>query len=138
MNPRGAAKDFVLDTSAFIAYVAGEPGHDKVKAIFDSAESVKMSEISMMEIYYVYLRQGGKDEAERILKLCPKLGVTWEKVEREVLLRGAQFKATYHLSLADAIIAGTAQGLGATLVHRDPELAALSKELALLALPPKK
>lgn len=138
MSPKGTAKDIVLDTSAFIAYVAGEPGHDIVKTIFDSGESVSMSEISMMEIYYVYLRQGGQDEAERILKLCPKLGVKWEKVSREVLLRGAHLKAIHHLSLADAIIAGTAQGLGATLVHRDPELSALSKVLALMVLPPKK
>jgi predicted nucleic acid-binding protein len=51
------------------------------------------------------------------------------------LLQAGKLKATYRLSVADAIIAAVAKLRQAKLVHKDPELAALAAEVALLTLP---
>jgi predicted nucleic acid-binding protein len=60
----------------------------------------------------------------------------WEAGEF-TLLTAARFKATHHLSLADAIIAAFAQRQGAILIHKDPEFEALSSEVPQEALPYK-
>lgn len=52
-----------------------------------------------------------------------------------MLLQAARLKAKYRLSVADAQIAAAAKLRGAKLVHKDPEFAALSEEVPLLALP---
>jgi predicted nucleic acid-binding protein len=52
-------------------------------------------------------------------------------------LAAARIKASHKLSVADAWIAATAERLGATLVHKDPEFEALAGSIRLQALPPK-
>jgi ribonuclease VapC len=47
----------------------------------------------------------------------------------------ADLKAQHRISLADAFIAASAQRLGAVLVHKDPELAALGNLVQQELLP---
>jgi|GEM_PF-6625551 len=54
------------------------------------------------------------------------------------MLQAGRFKAYYHLSVADALIAAVAKLRQATLVDKDLELEALAPEVALLSLPFKK
>jgi predicted nucleic acid-binding protein len=59
--------------------------------------------------------------------------VEWIHESAELLEAAAEIKAKHPLSLADAWIAAAASLAGATLVHKDPEFAAL--KLAQEVLP---
>jgi ribonuclease VapC len=62
--------------------------------------------------------------------------ILWE-ADEPILLTAARLKATFHLSLADAIIAAFAIRHDATLVHKDPEYEALAGLVKLESLPYK-
>jgi predicted nucleic acid-binding protein len=61
--------------------------------------------------------------------------LTWFFPEEEGLLVAGRFEAFYRLSFADALIAAVARTQRAILVHKDPELEALSGQVSLLSLP---
>lgn len=137
MKPSAADKPYVLDTSALLAYLKGESGAEVVERILDSGSDVAVSQITLMEVRYLYVRQAGADDADDALQLISQLGLEEITVSREVLMGAADIKARVHLSVADAVIAATAMALGAHLVHRDPEFGPLSDEVDLLPLPKK-
>jgi predicted nucleic acid-binding protein len=59
------------------------------------------------------------------------LPLQWVEASEPLLQRAAGIKACHSLSLADAWIAASAQQIGATLLHKDPEfrgIATLSQE----------
>jgi predicted nucleic acid-binding protein len=58
----------------------------------------------------------------------------WIHESTELLEEAAAIKAKNALSLADAWIAATARLAGATLVHKDPEFAALKLPQEVLPL----
>ncbi len=91
-----------------------------------------------MELYYVALQEKGEDEATKLIALVKSWPVTWIYPDERTLLQAGKIKAAYRLSVADALIAAVAKLRQATLVHKDPELAALATEVALLTLPFKK
>jgi predicted nucleic acid-binding protein len=62
--------------------------------------------------------------------------ILWQ-VDEPTVLTAARFKASYRLSLADALIAAFAQRQGAVLLHKDPEFEALLEQVELEALPYK-
>jgi hypothetical protein len=62
--------------------------------------------------------------------------IVWQHDEPALLL-ASRFKAQHRMSLAGALIAGIAGRLNAILVHKDPELEALSGAVDLEALPYK-
>jgi len=133
------ADRYLLDTSAILAFTDQEPGSRQVERILTLASagacSVEVSALSLMEIFYVTLQERGEDLACLLVVLVKKWPVAWVYPDETILLRAGRVKAGFRLSLADAIIAATAIHRGATLVHKDPELAALDDRLALLALP---
>jgi hypothetical protein len=49
----------------------------------------------------------------------------------------AKLKAAHKLSFADSFVVSLVQRLNATLVHKDPEIAALAGALKQQMLPPK-
>jgi predicted nucleic acid-binding protein len=59
-----------------------------------------------------------------MLKELP-VTLIWE-VDEPTMLTAGRFKATYRLSLADALIAAFAARQAAILVHKDPEYEALA------------
>jgi predicted nucleic acid-binding protein len=52
-------------------------------------------------------------------------------------LTAARLKATYHISLADAIVASFAIRQKAVILHKDPEFEALASQVSLEGLPYK-
>lgn len=130
---------YVLDTSAVFALTDKEAGWRKVAQLLRRAEKGELQltacSVTLMEVFYVSLQDAGEDAAARLLALVKSWPLAWFYPEEEELLVAGRFKAFHRLSFADALIAAVARTQRATLVHKDPELEALSGQVTLLSLP---
>ncbi|MDP3112878.1 MAG: type II toxin-antitoxin system VapC family toxin [Thermodesulfovibrionales bacterium] len=135
------AKNYVLDTSALFALTKGEDGSDTVENILNSArkgkDTVYLSFITFMELYYVTWHEKGEDAAKELIILAKALPVHRVDPNERITLSAGRLKANHRLSVADAFIAATAIDKGAILVHKDPELEVISKYTETIELPYK-
>ena len=133
------ARIWVLDTSAIFAFKQGEPGTLMVERVLREAAKglsrVFVCFISLMEYFYVVYQQQGESEARRAYLQLRQLPIQVIDSDEELGLVAGEIKAVAKLSLADAWIAASAQRLGATLMHKDPEFENLRNQISLLALP---
>lgn len=132
-----SADRYVLDTSAILAFMAGEDGADLVEKVLSGKQnSVYIPWPVLFEIYYVTRRRRGEKEADRRYVLVKELPavILWQTEEPEVLT-AARLKAEFRISFADSIIAASAFRLNAILVHKDPEFEPISRTIQLRSLP---
>lgn len=135
-----AAERLVLDTSALLALHGNERGSDEVERILrkhGGRGRVFASFMSLMEFYYVAHRRLGESEARRSYLRLKQLPIRIVESDEQLGLRAAAFKARGAISVADAWIAATAERLGASLVHKDPEFDAFKGVIGLRPLPYK-
>ena len=132
-----SAESFILDTSAIFTLIEDEVGAERVDSLLRS-QDILLPWLVLLEVTYITRQEMGEAEAEHRLAHLKRLPVTvlWE-ADEPLLLTAARLKSTFHLSLADAIIASCAIRLDATLVHKDPEYDALTGFVKLEALPYK-
>ena len=128
---------YLLDTSAILTFLEDEEGAERVETILRQ-EQVLLPYLVLLETYYITLREQTEDVADKRYALLKQLPVTilWD-MDESTLLTAGRFKAQYRLSLADAIIAAFALRQGAILVHKDPELEALTEKVQQETLPYK-
>jgi len=133
VNPDG----FILDTSALLTLIEDEKGAERVDQILQT-ERVWIPWLVLLEANYITRQERGEAEADRRHALVKQLPVTilWD-VDEPTLLTAARLKASYRLSLADAVIAAFAMRMNAVLLHKDPEYEALAGQLSSEALPYK-
>lgn len=133
---------FVLDTSAILTLRDDEPGADRVAEVLGFATRGKAKcygcFISLMEVYYRVWRDEGKAAAQLAYQQCLALPMEWLSNSEALLVKAAEYKAIYPLSLADAWIAACASEQGAVLLHKDPEFKPLPVTQELLPLKAKK
>lgn len=122
---------YVLDTSAVLAFLADEPGAERVAELLQAAppdagaeplaSRVLLPFMALMEVDYLTRRRIGPAEARRVLQLVRSWPATI--VESDVRWRheAARIKSTSSLSVADAWICSLALLHDAALVHKDPE-----------------
>jgi predicted nucleic acid-binding protein len=64
---------YVLDTSSIFAFTDQEDGADEVERLLDTAKQhecrLEVCAMSLMELYYITLRERGEDEATRLVAL---------------------------------------------------------------------
>ena len=124
--------NYLLDTSALLAFYFGERGDERVREILsDEQASVGLSVLSAAE-FWSRLRAEGwaavfDAEWRRISEVVTEIiPVSWEVVRRSIDVRDA---AAARLPQMDALIAGTALTQGAVLVHRDAHFQAIPAHL---------
>jgi predicted nucleic acid-binding protein len=129
---------YVLDTSAILTLLEDEEGAQRVESLL-RREEMLLPFLTLLETYYITLQEQSEDVADQRYALLKQLPATilWN-VDEPTLLTAGRLKASYHLSLADALIAAFAVRHRAVLVHKDPEMAALSKIVQVETLPYKK
>ena len=123
------AELFVLDTSAVLCLLENEPGAEDVELILrkhGKKEAVFLSFMSVMEFAYIVEQEQGEAEARRGILQLKQLPLQVVESDEPLGLAAARIKAAHRLSVADAWVAATAERLGATLVHKDPEFDSLS------------
>lgn len=129
---------YLLDTSAVMTLLEDEDGAERVEMLLRD-EEVLLPFMTLLEIYYIALREHSEDIADIRYAILKHSGATilWD-VDEPLLLTAGRLKASYRLSLADALIAALAMRHQAVLVHKDPEMEALADLLQLETLPYKK
>lgn len=128
---------YLLDTSAVLTFLEDEDGAERVESLLRQEEII-LPYLVLLETYYITLQEEPEDVADKRYALLKQLPATilWE-VDEPTLLIAGRFKAYHRLSLADAIIAAFAQRQVAILVHKDPELEALTEFVQQEVLPYK-
>jgi ribonuclease VapC len=133
-----ATETFVLDTSALLCLKENEAGAAEVETILrehGKKETVFISFMSVMELAYILEQEQGETAAHQGILQLKQLPVQIVESDEPLGLAAARIKAGHKLSVADAWIAATAERLGATLVHKDPEFEPLAKLIHLKTLP---
>ncbi|MCL4803026.1 MAG: PIN domain-containing protein [Anaerolineae bacterium] len=121
-----------------MVFLEDEEGAQRVETLLRN-EEVFLPFLALLETYYITLQEQPEDVADKRYALLKQLPATilWSLDEPSLLTAG-RLKATYHVSLADALIAAMAIRNKAVLVHKDPEIAALSGIVQMETLPFKK
>lgn len=126
-------KKFVLDTHSIIAYLEGEEsGKGLIPVLEDALEEkaeIFFSVVNWGEVYYIALREGGKQRAEQYLDIISKYPITIVDADKELTLLAGNFKALYNMSYADAFAAGLAENEKAILVTGDKEFKQVEKKI---------
>ena len=117
-------KRYVFDACALIAFFNDEPGADVVEKLLTDATHGKcdivMNKYNLLEVYYGYLKANGEEFAENILSIVENSCIHVYDVLTDVLFRcAATFKASYRMSLADAMALAQASVEPAILVTAD-------------------
>lgn len=132
---------YVLDSSAWLTLIGDEAGADTVQDILERARAgeatVLVSFMSLMEVYYITLRERDAGEARRRVDLIAASPVLCVESTRALGIAAAEIKAEHPLSVADAWIAALAKERDAILVHKDPEFEQIEAIVQLLKLPYK-
>ncbi len=99
---------YVLDACALIALLRGEPGADRVAAVFDAAHkksaTIVINKINLLEVYYDTYRTHGEKQAELMMANLKKGPVSVNsEISDDIFAEAGRLKATYKISLADSI-----------------------------------
>jgi predicted nucleic acid-binding protein len=127
----------LLDTSALLTLLEDEKGAERVEQVLRHAQTF-ISAVSLVEVRYITLREQTPAEADVRHALLKRCGATilWD-LDEPTVLKAADLKAQHSLSVADALIAASAQRQGAILLHKDPEFEALAGPIQQERLPYK-
>lgn len=121
----------LLDTSALLAHYLGEPGAERVQALFEDEAVVPGTSILAWFEFELRLHQLGVDTVTRTAELSRYRDLLEEAVDVTEGIRSEAIRlrisATARVSAMDVLIAATASSGNATLIHRDPHFAAIPK-----------
>jgi len=128
-------KRYVLDSYSLLAYAENEKGADEVgdiikRALDDKAE-LFLCVINWGEMYYIALREGGKERAELYKNTFARYPITIVEADKELTLQAAQYKAFHKMSYADAYAAALAKMKKAYLVTGDKEFKTLEGKIKI-------
>ncbi|MCL2155905.1 MAG: PIN domain-containing protein [Leptospirales bacterium] len=117
-------KIYILDACALIAYFKKETGFEDIIRFLEQADdeeiSLSMHKLNVLEVYYGFYRDDGKEKAEAILKDSFSLPIIIVDEFSDSLFREAgRLKALYDISFADSIALALASVRGGSLITAD-------------------
>ena len=114
---------YVLDACALIALLKDENGADKVVEVYQKVNSdeavIIINKVNLLEIYYGFYQDCGKEYAEKILDNIKRSIVTITDISDNVFEEAGRLKATYRISLADSVALAETSISGGTLLTAD-------------------
>jgi ribonuclease VapC len=120
-----AARRWLLDSFALLAFLNGERGFEKVKSLLRAAEAAAepllMNEINIGEVYYITAKARSLEHAEEVLRRLEALPIRAVSNAFDDVLEAARIKARTTVAYADAFAVATAVRANAVLVTGDPE-----------------
>ena len=126
---------YVLDSYALLAHFEDEAGGEKVRKILRAASAGKtrlfLSVINLGELYYISLRERGREMAEQILFLMEQLPIDIVTADRERTLEAAKLKGAHPVAYADCFAAELAIRKNAKVVTGDPEFKRFERILSV-------
>jgi len=117
-------KNYVLDACALIAAIKQENGALIVAELYEEALqgeiNICINKVNLLEVYYGFHREHGKQYAEKILKRVVESVVEISDINMDVLIEAGRIKSVYRrLSLADSIALAEASVRNAYIVTSD-------------------
>ena len=132
---------YLLDSSAWLAHLFGEPGVEEVTLLFDAPYTrVSVSALSLPEVYARLKAIGRENRWAEVWDAYAQLFVAVIPVDEPIAHQAIRLRAStpQRLPTIDGLIAATALARGLTLVHRDPHMTAIPMtELRQVQLPDK-
>ena len=113
----------LIDSSAWLAYFAGEPGAAHFAEAIEDTERLVVPSICLYEVFKRVLIQRGEDNALQVAALMQQ-GKIIELNDR-IALSAAQVSLTHKLAMADSIILATARICDAALWTQDSDFQGL-------------
>ena len=131
-------KTTVLDASALLAMLFGEPGVEEMRALFHRAAAadhpVLISAVNWAEtLYRVSCRQGDAG-LQTVRRFAAHGSLQVVPVDAELAELAAAYKAADMLALADAFAAALAKQRKAELVTADLDFKTVEKEMKIIWL----
>lgn len=128
----------VLDSYSLISYIEGEAGKDTMIEVFrsarDSSKPLFLSVVNWGEVYYITLRETGREHADQVAHLISALPVQVVPADLELARQAAEFKAVKKMSYADCFAAALSKLRKAELVTGDKEFKQVEGEVKVLWL----
>ena len=125
----------VLDSYSVIAYVENEAGADTMIEIFrterDSGKALFLSVVNWGEVYYITLREAGREQADHVAHVISTLPIQLVDADLELAKQAAEFKAKHKMSYADCFAAALAKSHGVELVTGDKEFKQVEGEVKI-------
>ena len=117
-------KRYVFDACALIALINDEEGADVVERLLVDASlgmcSISMNKFNLLEVHYGYLRDKGEKFADNILNIVENSGIQiFDVLTGDLFQSASNFKASYKISLADAVALAQASVENVPLVTAD-------------------
>ena len=125
------SKQFLLDTSALIAYLEDEKG---ASAVVEAKDHSAIPFIAISELYYIFWTRRGETEAEKAYAVVKSWGLPLLLPSETVLLQAGRLKVVYRLGIADSYIAAFALEERLILLTKDTDFKSLHKEISLKLL----
>ncbi|HSB05154.1 MAG TPA: type II toxin-antitoxin system VapC family toxin [Thermodesulfobacteriota bacterium] len=130
------AANRVLDAYSLIAYLENEAGAEKMIEVIqvarDSARPLLLCVVNWGEVYYITLREAGRERAEAVAHLISTLPIEVISADLELTKQAAEFKATRKMSYGDCIAVALAKLHKAELVTGDDEFRQVQGEVKIL------
>lgn len=123
----------ILDASALLAFIKKEKGYEKIEKLFIDAEksgsSLFISQINYIEFIYKIRQNYNTKQFNNIVAdlQSPLLGIM-NYFDAEIGFYVAYLKATYHMSLADAIGLASSKIMKGRFWTADRALAEIAKK----------
>ena len=131
----------LLDSSAWLAHLFGEPGVDEIGILFnDPNTQVSISALSMPEVFARLKAIGREAHWAEVWTIYSELFFDVIAADETIAHQAVQLRAATpeRLPTINGLIAATALIRRLTLVHRDPHMAAIAdSELRQMHLPNK-
>lgn len=128
----------VLDSYSLMTYIEGEASKETVIEVFrsarDSGKPLFLSVVNWGEVFYITLREAGRERAEHVAHLISTLPIQIVPADLELAKQAAEFKATRKMSYADCFAAALAKSRKGELVTGDKEFKQVEGEIRLLWL----
>jgi uncharacterized protein with PIN domain len=121
MSPTGRVN--VVDSSAWLAYLAGEPGAEHFSTAIEHTDSLVVPVICIFEVFKVIARQRGDGDALQAAALMQQARVI--DVDANLSLIAAKAAIDYRLPLADSMVYATAMIVDGLVWTQDDDFKAL-------------
>lgn len=124
----------VLDSWSVLAWLAGEPGADRVQKALEQAETsgtgLPLSIINAGEVYYRLAKGAGRSRADEFAEDLRRhrLPVRLIPASTRRVWEAARVKARYPIAYADAFAAALARETGAPLLTGDSDFRAVERD----------
>jgi len=126
----------VLDSYSLISFFEGEAGADRMIEVFraarDSGRLLLLCVVNWGEVFYITLREAGRERAEQVAHLISTLPVEIISADLDLTKQAAEFKAAGKMSYGDCFAAALAKLRKAELVTGDKEFKQVEGDVKLL------